>query len=65
MDQGKYYELWCQNPDCRAKLGFGQHKTGDTLFPKRKDKEGNWLSDNGWVVYVPNKNRQSDGWDGP
>ncbi len=29
----KYYELRCQ--DCYAKLPFGQHDNGKTLFPKR------------------------------
>lgn len=28
----KYYELRCQ--DCFAKLPFGQHDNGQTLFPK-------------------------------
>ena len=43
-----YHELVCTNKDCRARLSFGQHRTGGGLFPKRKDKEGNWLPSNGW-----------------
>jgi hypothetical protein len=34
-DGNKYYELRCNNPDCRAKLAFGAHKAGNTLFPKK------------------------------
>ena len=45
----KFYELVCRK--CRAKLAFGQHSSGDTLFPKKKDDDGNWLSNNGWIVY--------------
>ena len=44
-----YYELRCA--DCGAKLAFGVMKKGGRLFPKRKDKEGNWLPDNGWVKW--------------
>jgi len=49
-----YYSLSCAK--CGARLDFGQNKTGGTLFAKRKDKEGNWLPDSGWVVW---KRRQS------
>jgi hypothetical protein len=38
---------------CGARLSFGVHKKGGGLFPKRKDNEGNWLSDNGWVKWNP------------
>jgi hypothetical protein len=24
------------------------------MFPKRKDKDGNWLPDGGWVKWNPN-----------
>jgi hypothetical protein len=46
-DKGKekecdYHELRCRN--CGAKLAFGVLDDGTfSLFPKRKDKEGNWL----------------------
>ena len=46
-DQNKYYELRCQNLQCRAVLAFGQHKKGDSLFPKRKDGE-TYLPNGGW-----------------
>lgn len=46
VDSNDYYELRCN--DCGAVLAFGQHKKGGTLFPKRKDDEGNWLPNKGW-----------------
>ena len=49
VDDNQYHELKCQ--DCHAKLAFGAMKKGGGLFPKRKDKEGNWLSDRGWVKW--------------
>jgi DNA-directed RNA polymerase subunit RPC12/RpoP len=53
VDDNEYYELRCM--DCGAVLGFGQHKKGGTLFPKRKDAEGNWLENRGWYKYKPPK----------
>lgn len=47
-DGNKYYELHCE--DCYARLAFGSHKTGDTLFPKRKDGD-TYLPDNGWTKW--------------
>lgn len=37
-----------------ATLGMGQKKEGG-LFPRRKDKEGNWLEDNGWQTWAARK----------
>lgn len=49
-DENEYYELHCGNSKCRARFAFGQMKGKEgKLFPKRKDKEGNWLPDGGWV----------------
>ncbi|HEY2910193.1 MAG TPA: hypothetical protein VGI99_08100 [Gemmataceae bacterium] len=31
-----FHEFHCQNPQCRARLAFGVHKGGDTLFPHRR-----------------------------
>lgn len=45
-----YYELVCS--DCRAKLSFGQHKDGGTLWAKRADENGNALDNRGWIVYL-------------
>lgn len=46
VEDNDYYEMRCN--DCGAVLSFGQHKKGGTLFPKRKDDEGNWLPNKGW-----------------
>ena len=51
VDDKQYYELRCAN--CGAKLSFGANKKGGGLFPKRKDSEGNWLPDSGWVKWNP------------
>ena len=47
----EYYEVRCQ--DCGAKLAFGAHKKGGGLFPRRKDADGNWLSDHGGQKWNP------------
>jgi hypothetical protein len=37
-----YYELTCKDVKCRARLSYGQHSEGGTIFPKRHiDAEGN------------------------
>jgi hypothetical protein len=46
-----YYEFHCLNMDCRARLAFGCHQEGDSLFPKKKDESGEWIKNNGWVKY--------------
>ena len=51
VDDNQYYEIRCS--DCGARLEFGSMKKGGGLFPKRKDKEGNWLPDGGWVKWNP------------
>ena len=51
VDDNFYFEIRCM--DCGARLAFGSHKKGGGLFPKRKDAEGNWLPDNGWVKWNP------------
>ena len=53
VDGNEYYECRCM--DCGAVLSFGQHKKGDTLFPKRKDEQGNWLENNGWYKWEGKK----------
>lgn len=47
VDGNSYHELHCK--DCRAKLAFGQHKNTNTLFPKRKSPDGDYLPDRGWM----------------
>ena len=49
VEDNDYYEIRCT--DCAATLSFGQHKKGGTLFPKRKDNDGNWIKNNGWYKY--------------
>lgn len=51
-EKNKYYELRVNSGPLRGvKKAFGVHKTGGGLFPRSKDKEDNWLPDNGWVKY--------------
>ena len=47
----EYYELRCL--DCGAKLQYSVNKKGGTLFPKRKNAEGEWLPDKGWTKWNP------------
>tara|TARA_B100001123_G_C15317614_1_gene1026710 strand:+ start:966 stop:1301 length:336 start_codon:yes stop_codon:yes gene_type:complete len=55
VDDNSYYELRCSS--CGARLAFGANKKGGGLFPRRKDSEGNWLPDNGWVKWNPKTER--------
>lgn len=57
VEDNQYYELRCMK--CGARLAFGVHKKGGGLFPKRKDNDGKWLPDNGWVKWNP-KTEQSE-----
>ena len=46
----EYNELRCRK--CGAKLAYGVLDDGNNgLFPKRKDAEGNYKPDNGWVKW--------------
>ena len=45
----QYRELHCNA--CRARLSFGQHQEGGSLFPRKKGDDGEWLPNNGWTVY--------------
>lgn len=47
VDGNTYYEMRCTS--CNCTLGFGQTKVGGKLFPRRKDKAGNWLPQRGWI----------------
>lgn len=47
-DGNKFYEVQCRK--CYARLAFGSHKKGETLFPKRKDGDS-YLPDNGWTKW--------------
>jgi hypothetical protein len=48
----EFFELWCLNNSCRARLAFGQTSDGDGLFPKRRDDSG-FKPNNGWEKYDP------------
>ena len=57
VDDNDFFELHCQ--ECRARLAFGQHKGKEgTLFPRRKDAEGQWLKDGGWLKYNPQTGKE-------
>ena len=55
VEDNEYYELRCL--DCGAVLSYGQHKKGGTLFPKRKDADGNYTKNNGWYKYSANSKK--------
>lgn len=46
----EYFEKLCLS--CGARLSYGQHQEGGTLFPKRKDSEGGPLEHRGWVKWT-------------
>jgi len=50
-DDYNYYSAVCCGDKCGAKLDFGQKREGGTLYPKRKDKDGNWLPNRGWLKW--------------
>ncbi len=45
-----YFEMACHH--CFARLAFGQSQDTTSLFPKRKDENGEWLPARGWYKYV-------------
>jgi hypothetical protein len=63
VTQGKktydFHEMVCLNPQCRARLSFGVHLEGDTLFPHRRldatgrpDRStGEYGEHRGWTQY--------------
>lgn len=48
-----FYAVVCQNPECGARLEFGQRKdeSGGGLFVKRRDQEGKDIEHRGWTWY--------------
>ena len=49
-----FHELVCRNPNCRARFSFGHSKQDKgALFPKRKNKDNEWLPNRGWEKYNP------------
>lgn len=51
VEDNAYHEAACTNIKCRCVLAFGQAKKGGGLFPKRKDNDGKYLENNGWVAW--------------
>jgi len=47
VDGNHYYEMRCNS--CGCTLGFGQRKADGALYPRRKDKAGNWMPNRGWA----------------
>lgn len=56
VEDNEYFEIRCM--DCGAKLAFGCHKKGGGLFPRRKDADGNWLPDKGWIKWNPETQKE-------
>ena len=55
VEDNEFFEMRCLDPPF-ARKSFGQHKgSKGTLFPRNKDKEGNWIDHNGWYVWDKNK----------
>lgn len=54
VEGNHYHELKCGA--CHASLSFGQKRVDGSLYPRRKDKEGRWLDNNGWVKWQPKNN---------
>ena len=52
VDGNHYYELY--DKDTFHVLKFGKTKKDGSLFPRRKDADGNWLPDGGWAKFDPN-----------
>jgi hypothetical protein len=56
VDENDFYELRCNNNNCRAVLRFGANKKGGGLFPKIKGDDDKYLPDGGWLKW--NKEKQ-------
>ena len=57
VDRFDYREISCTAQGCRGKLEFGQTQEGGRLFARRKDEAGNFIPNNGWVKWDPNKSK--------
>lgn len=57
-DGNTYYSMTCR--DCGSSLNFGQRKQDGGLYPRKKDKDGNWLGGSGWVKYRPREESQEE-----
>ena len=52
VDENDYFEMY--DRDSFHTLKFGRTKKDQSLFPRRKDADGNWLDNGGWTKYDPN-----------
>tara|TARA_R100000808_G_scaffold5051_8_gene15657 strand:+ start:5477 stop:5848 length:372 start_codon:yes stop_codon:yes gene_type:complete len=52
VDENDYFEMY--DKDTFHTLKFGKTKKDGSLFPRRKDADGNYFPDGGWVKYDPN-----------
>ena len=52
VDGNHYYEMY--DKDEFHVLKFGKTKKDGSLFPRRKDADGNWLDNGGWNKFDPN-----------
>lgn len=53
----EYFERRCTS--CNARLAYGQHNEGESLFPKRKDESGKKLDNYGWFKWDGNKEKEA------
>lgn len=54
----RFYNLKCRA--CPARLDFGQHQEGGTLFAKRRNDDGSAKPHNGWYHYQPTATGQPE-----
>lgn len=53
-----FYEKRCM--ECNATLGYGQRKADGSMYPRRKDRDGNWMENRGWSVYRTSNKPQEE-----
>lgn len=47
------YDFYGMRCECGAEFRFGTRSADGKLFPRRKDKAGDWLPDMGWSKFTP------------
>jgi hypothetical protein len=57
-DGNHYFEMRCL--DCGAALAFGQKRQDQSLFPKRKGKDGSYLDNGGWLRWKDHKQEREN-----
>lgn len=55
-----YFEVVCADGKCRARLALGQKTDKVGLFPKRKNDDGTWKSNNGWEKWAGPKKEDGE-----